>query len=104
MPVICPELEMILQKLYTHRYIYGYLVDFERNKTTIYLGTADTLDTCLITDIRLNFRKCISLAKIKKFVKKFPYILGFVYTSNGILTFAECINFKCGGKVLAIIL
>jgi len=100
--VISPELEMVLQKLWEQRYIDGYITDSDEKRTTIYLGASP--DTRFITDIRFNFNKCVSLAKIRKFAKKFPHILAFVQTTNGILTFAECISFGCGGKILVLII
>jgi len=58
----------------------------------------------LITDVRFSSSSTVSLAKIKKFAKKYPNILAFVHTAQGILTFTECRFFGCGGKILAIIL
>lgn len=104
---ICPDIEMILQKLQHYHFIQGYRIDFKQNKILIFLSY-DKEANPILTDIKiisnLGQRKVISLDKIKLFLKNYPYVLALARTSKGIFSFQECCTLECGGEFLAILI
>jgi ribosomal protein S8 len=101
------DLQRILQKMQEFHLIQGYKVNQIQNETLIFLSydRQGKSTVKIMKPYAKNKRRVIfNHFRIKLFIKCFPFILGFVRTSKGILTLHECSIYGYGGEILIILI